>query len=103
MMDISPNCDCWSSNDIAITPDIGMAASFDAVALDKACADMVNNAPIMKGSLLDERLKDSCADQECGKKVDKFSHIHPKTNWISGLEYAEKIKLGTMNYELMNI
>ncbi len=31
-------------NDVAIVPDIGIAASFDPVALDQACVDMVNNA-----------------------------------------------------------
>ena len=31
IMNVSPNCDCWDSNDIAIVPDIGMAASFDPI------------------------------------------------------------------------
>ncbi|MGL4368126.1 MAG: DUF362 domain-containing protein, partial [Spirochaetota bacterium] len=33
IMDVSPNCDCWPSNDAPIVPDIGIAASFDPVAL----------------------------------------------------------------------
>ncbi|MDD6364837.1 MAG: DUF362 domain-containing protein, partial [Bacteroidales bacterium] len=33
IMNVSPECDCWGHNDAAIVPDIGMAASFDPVAL----------------------------------------------------------------------
>ena len=39
-MDVSPECDCWNHNDAAIIPNIGIAASFDPIALDRACADM---------------------------------------------------------------
>ena len=41
IMNVSPECDCWNHNDAAIVPDLGMLASADPVALDKACADMV--------------------------------------------------------------
>ena len=40
IMNVSPECDCWNHNDAAIIPDLGMLASADPVALDKACADM---------------------------------------------------------------
>ena len=43
-MDVSPNCDCHAENDIPIVPDIGMLCSEDMVALDQACADLVNAA-----------------------------------------------------------
>ena len=39
IMNVSPECDCWNHNDAAIVPDLGIAASFDPVALDKACGD----------------------------------------------------------------
>lgn len=42
---VSPCCDCHGENDAAVVPDIGMFASFDPVALDKACIDAVNAAP----------------------------------------------------------
>jgi hypothetical protein len=45
IMNVSPNCDCWDYNDMAIVPDIGMAASFDPVALDCACAAPTAVAP----------------------------------------------------------
>jgi uncharacterized Fe-S center protein len=37
----------------------------------------------------------------CG--CDKFHMIHPDTDWLAGLRHAEKIGLGTMDYELIKI
>ena len=45
IMNVSPECDCWNHNDAAIIPDLGMLASADPVALDKACADLVIQSP----------------------------------------------------------
>ena len=99
IMNISPNCDCWSSNDMAIVPDIGIAASFDPIALDMASVDMVNKAPIIKGSLLDEK-SCHCHEHE-DNNFDKFGHIHPDTDWKAGLNHGEEIGIGNMEYELI--
>ncbi len=93
IMDVSPNCDCWDSNDIPIVPNIGMAASFDPIALDRACVDLVNKAPIIKGSVLD--------NNEFNNDEDKFTHIHSNTDWESGLKHGESIGMGTQDYELI--
>ena len=53
VIDVSPNCDCHAENDIPIVPDVGMFASFDPVALDRACADAVNRQPVIADSQLD--------------------------------------------------
>lgn len=95
VMNVSPNCDCWDSNDMAIVPDIGIAASFDPVALDQACVEMVNTAPVIKGSALDEK--------HYHEHGDKFGHIHPNTDWQVGLDHAEKLGIGTRQYELVTI
>lgn len=102
IMNVSPNCDCWSSNDMAIVPDIGIAASFDPVALDKACVDMVNNAPIIKGGALDEcHETGGCCDGS--QSFDKFKAVHPDTNWLAGLKHAESIGIGKIDYELVRV
>jgi len=93
IMNVSPYCDCWDYNDLAIVPDIGIAASFDPVALDRACLDLVNKAPAIKGSILEERGFSS------GK--DKFSIIHSSADGEAGLNYAEQIGLGTQKYDLI--
>lgn len=100
IMNVSPNCDCWSSNDAAIIPDLGIAASFDPVALDKASIDMVNKAPLLKNTILHDKMDCECSHES---EMDKFNHIHPNTDWRVGLNYAENIGLGTQEYELVVI
>ncbi len=89
---VSPNCDCWSNNDLPIVPDIGIVASFDPVAIDMASADLVNKAEVIKGSILDGKEH---------KHDDKFKCIHGNIDWKSGLNYAEELKLGTKEYDLV--
>ena len=75
-----------------------MFASFDPVALDKACADAVNAAPALPGSVLFD------ADHhEHEGDPDHFHHSHPDTDWIVALQHAEKLGIGTAEYELIRI
>ncbi len=99
VMNVSPDCDCWNHNDAPLVPDIGILASYDPVALDQACADLVIQAPLLhNGNRLDESHQH---DDLCG--CDKFKLTHPDTDWISGLRHAEKIGLGTTRYELIKV
>lgn len=111
IMNVSPECDCWAHNDAAIVPDLGMACSFDPVALDQACADLVKAAPILT---TDNQLNHHHHEEECECHChehehehhmgeDKFHLLHPNTNWQAGLRYAEEIGLGTREYELVEI
>jgi len=95
IMNVSPNCDCSPENDVAIIPDIGIAVSFDPVALDQACVDMVNKATALNATEL--------SDKNYHEGQDKFSHIHPDTNWKVGLTHAKEIGIGTDEYELVII
>jgi uncharacterized Fe-S center protein len=98
IMNISPECDCWNHNDAALAPDIGIAASYDPVALDRACADLVIAAPTLPHNCLTEALNGAS-----GVNTDKFHLTHPNANWQKGLEYAETIGLGTQRYELVTL
>lgn len=104
--DVSPNCDCHAENDIPIVPDIGMLASFDPVALDMACADLVNKMPANPGSVLSDNIEADVFN-ECGhhdhEKHDHFEMTHPDTEWRSCLEHCMKLGIGTMDYELIRI
>ena len=93
VIDVSPFCDCHAENDAAIVPDVGFFASFDPVALDVACADAVNAQPAISNSLLGEAEQDD----------DHFHAVSPTTNWKSCVEHAEKIGIGTMEYELIEV
>ena len=97
--DVSPNCDCHAENDIPIIPNVGMLASFDPVALDQACADLCNKMPIMHGSILDDNMKKMGNDGH----HDHFHMTHPDTEWESCLDHAQKLGVGTRDYELFTI
>ncbi len=93
-IDISPNCDCHGENDAPIVPNVGLFASCDPVALDQACADMVNSMEACTLSMLSEALSHT---------GDHFHDIHPDTSWQQGLGYAESIGLGKREYNLIKV
>ena len=99
VMDVSPLCDCHADNDAPIVPDIGMFASFDPVALDRACADAVLAAEPMPGSLLGEHR----ANPGFGCCGDNFLDVTPGTTWRECLDHAEKIGLGVQAYTLKKV
>lgn len=80
---LSVDCDCVAEPEAVKMEDIGILASLDPVALDRACVDMVYNSPDPGKSHLIERMESRNA-----------THI---------LDYAEELGLGTQNYEVVNI
>jgi len=90
--DVSPYCDCRSATEVPIVPNIGILASFDPVAIDMACADMVNNATVIPGSVADVEGVD-----------DVFTRIHPQTRWKITIDQAVKMGMGTTEYEIVKI
>lgn len=97
--DISPNCDCHGENDAPILPDVGIFASFDPVALDQACVDACLHATPMPNS----QLSDNLADPHWHHHHDNFLDSNPNIRWKETLEHAEKIGLGTREYELIQM
>jgi len=106
IVDVTLHCDCAPFSDIPATHDIGVVASRDPVAVDKASVDLVNSARAY--SPLAESLK------VAGPGADKFSalHIYPPTarfseqgkpSWRTLLEYAEQIGLGSQSYSIAEI
>jgi uncharacterized Fe-S center protein len=79
MNHITKYCDCYPDKGQPVIGDIGIAASADPVALDQACADIVN-----------ERFGG-----------DFFRSIFPDIDWTVQLDYAEKIGVGTRAYTLV--
>ena len=99
IVDVSPNCDCHGENDVPILPNIGMFVSTDPLALDQACVDACLAAQPMPGSQLARHL----ADPEFHDHHDHFINSTPESEWRSCLEHAEKIGLGTREYELIEM
>lgn len=78
---LSVDCDCDGNPAKPDMHDIGILASFDPVALDQACVDLVYGAE--DGSSLIERIE--------------------SRNGLHTLEYAENIGLGNRQYQLISI
>ena len=97
VMNVSPECDCWGNNDAATVPDLGILASADPVALDRASYDLVNAAPVMKNSIA------ASGAAAGGHQPDVFRAVHPEVDGRIGLAYAESIGLGTEKYELVRM
>ena len=93
-MDVSPSCDCHNFSDVPIVPNVGMFASFDPVALDTACADMINAQPVNPNSVI---------AHEHDHPHDHFTAAHPDTDWRAAVEHGEAIGLGTTHYELIEV
>ncbi len=90
--DVSPGCDCLPYNDSPIVRDVGILASTDPVAVDQASVDLVN---------AETALPKSCLKKNTKAGQDKFRAVYPKVDWELQLDYAEKIGLGTRDYDLV--
>ncbi len=97
VVDVSPNCDCHGENDAPILPNLGMFASFDPLALDQACVDACLAATPMPNSQLSDNMA------RCGfvDHHDHFRNSTPESEWRTCLSHAEKIGLGSREYELI--
>lgn len=99
VIDISPNCDCHAENDAPILPDVGMFASFDPLALDQACADACLKATPLPNCQITDNMK----EPDFVDCHDNFKNCRHTIDWRSCLEHAEKIGLGSREYELITI
>lgn len=96
LMDVLPHCDCHPHSDIPIVPDIGILASRDPVAIDKAAIDLINASPGIPGS-------EAEAVGALKGGIDRLTMVNPKSRWPVQLEEAERRGLGKMRYELKEI
>ncbi|MBU0993840.1 MAG: DUF362 domain-containing protein [Proteobacteria bacterium] len=94
LTDISPACDCMPYNDAPIVRDIGIMASTDPVAIDRASIDMVNQ---------EHALPHTCLEANKGPGEDKFKAVYPHVNWAYQFDYAKGLGLGTDEYDLERI
>jgi hypothetical protein len=78
---ITKECDCLAKDDPKIAPDVGILASQDPVSIDKASLDLVNRL--------------------AGKDI--FKEAHPLRNAFTQLEYAYNLRLGNLEYELIEL
>lgn len=80
---LSVDCDCDSHPADPTMQNIGILASLDPIALDKACTDLVRNS--------DDPGKDALIE-----RIDSRHGMHT-------LDYGEEIGLGTQTYKIVNL
>lgn len=83
MCNMSVDCDCCKVAEDPCINDIGILSSIDPVALDQACIDLVYNSKDEGKRYLIERIE--------------------SRNGLHTIESAEKLNMGTREYELINI
>ena len=81
MNNISIDCDCDGGASAPVMADIGILASYDPVALDQACIDLVYKA------------------HDKHKLVERIESRHG----LRTVEYAEEIGIGSRKYKLVKI
>ncbi|HEY4716527.1 MAG TPA: DUF362 domain-containing protein [bacterium] len=94
LINIAPGCDCYGSSDAPIVQDIGILASLDPVAIDRASVDLVNQQPGIPNTALGAVLEPG---------ADKFGNVWPGIDWSIQLVHAEKIGIGTQKYTLIEV
>lgn len=80
---LSTSCDCDANQDDPVMEDLGIVASLDPVANDQAFIDMIWASKDSGAELLKERI-----DSRLGREI---------------LPYAEKLGLGSREYELVEV
>ena len=86
MNNLSVDCDCDGSPATPQLKDIGILASTDPVALDKACLDLVFN-------------HQSVAGDDASPLIRRIENLHGTHT----VEYAEQLGLGSQHYTLIDL
>lgn len=87
-------CDCWGMSMPALVPDVGVMASNDIVAIERASLDAIKTENVIKDGLPQ--------GFELGTKGHLFERIHGKDPFIQ-LAELEKLSLGTQEYTIEEV
>ena len=89
VQDVTPHCDCAAPAGRAIVQDVGILASLDPVAIDKASLDLIDRAPVIMSPALPD------PPDILGKMHNTDSLVH--------LRVAQRLGLGSLDYQLLTI
>jgi uncharacterized Fe-S center protein len=98
-IDITPKCDCVNYSDSPLVPNLGVFASYDPVAIDKACLDKTVEAEGIQGSIADEK-------HVLASGTHKLEACSPTLAGMTEdlqVNAGEIIGMGTRNYELIKV
>jgi uncharacterized Fe-S center protein len=94
LMNITVLCDCWGLTTPSLVPDIGIMASKDLVAIEKACLDSIKVENLLMNGVPQ--------GYELKPEGHLFERLHWKNPFIQ-LEQLEKRGLGTQHYEIEEV
>jgi uncharacterized Fe-S center protein len=81
LVGMTEECDCFNTNQSKLIPDLGILASYDPVAIDKATLDLTEQAQ--------------------GRSLSKLSHPH--LDPMIQLNHGVKLGMGSLQYELVRV
>lgn len=88
IQDVTPLCDCAAPSGRPVVADIGILASYDPVAIDKASLDLIDQAPTEPTTTTEP--------------PDLLGKMHGVNSLIQ-LRVAERLGVGSLDYELLPI
>ena len=94
LLSITALCDCWGLTTPSLVPDIGVMASKDIVAVEKACLDAIKLENLISSALP--------KGHEFGTEGHLFERLHGKNPFVQ-LKELEKRGLGAMEYIINEI
>ncbi|MFC1926022.1 DUF362 domain-containing protein, partial [Chloroflexota bacterium] len=89
VQDITPDCDCMAPAGKAVVPDIGILASMDPVAIDKASLDLIDRSPVI-------------LSPAPSTPPDILGKMHQVDSLVQ-LRTAQTLGLGSMDYKLITL
>lgn len=94
LTNITQLCDCWGFSTASMVPDIGIMASQDIVALEKACLDAITVENFIPGTLI--------GDASLGPGEHLLEKVHGKDPFVQ-IREMEKRGIGRSNYIIREI
>ena len=91
---ITALCDCWGMTTPSLVPDIGIMASDDIVAIERASLDAIKMEDLIPVGIPQ--------GMELNGEGHLFQRLHGKDPYIQ-LDALEKVGLGTQRYELVTV
>ena len=91
---ITALCDCWGMTTPSLVPDIGIMASDDIVAIERACLDAIKMEDLIPVGIPQ--------GMELSGEGHLFQQLHGKNPYIQ-LEALEKMELGSQEYNLVTV
>lgn len=106
--EITPHCDCASYSDVPMVPDIGIFASRDPVAIDKACSDAIIASPGIPGSAAEELGVMNPGDDKLAAlgnwpPFERFRTVDRTKDWKLQFKAAVNLGLGSIKYKLLKV